>query len=64
MEGAEVQKRCHLALPIRERSCRVRFRENPEVLREVDNHRRRMLLARFNDGATTFLSPHEVKILE
>jgi hypothetical protein len=64
MEGAEAQKRCHLALPIRDRSGRVRFRENPEVLREVDNLGRRMLLVRFDDGATTFLFPHEVKVLE
>jgi len=42
----------------------VRFRENPEVLRVVDNLGRRMLLVRFDDGATTFLFPHEVKVLE
>ena len=64
MEGAEPQKICHLALPIRDRSGRVRFRENPEVLRVVDNLGRRMLLVRFDDGATTFLFPHEVKVLE
>ncbi len=64
MEGAELQKRCQLVLPIRDRSGRVRFRESPEVVREVDNLGRRMLLVRFDDGATTFLFPHEVKALE
>jgi len=64
MEGAELQKRCQLALPIRDRSGRVRFREVPEVVREVDNLGRRMLLVRFDDGATTLLFPHEVKVFE
>ncbi len=64
MEGAELQKRCELALPTRDRSGRVRFRESPEVVREVDNLGRRMLLVRFDDGATTFVFPHEVKELE
>jgi hypothetical protein len=64
MEGAEAQKRCHLALPIHDRNGRVRFRETPEVLREVDNLGRRMLLLRFDDGVTTFLFPYEVKVLE
>ena len=42
----------------------MRFRENPEVVREFDNLGRRMLLVRFDDGATTFLFPHEVKVFE
>ena len=62
--SAEFQKECQLALPIRDRTGRVRFRENPEVIREVENLGRRMLLVRFEDGGTTFLFPHEVKVLE
>ena len=64
MEAQEVQKKCQLALPVRDRAGRVRFRESPEVVRELDNLGRRMLLVRFEDGATTFLFPHEVKALE
>ena len=47
--SAELQKKCQLALPIRDRTGRVRFRENPEVIRKVNNLGRRMLLARFED---------------
>ena len=64
MEGVALRKRCQLALPIRDPSGRVRFRENPEVVREIDNLGRRMILVRFDDGATTFLFPYEVTILE
>jgi len=63
--AAALQKRCQLALPIRDPSGRVRFRETPEIVREVDNNvGRRMLLVRFDDGATTFLFPHEVTVLK
>lgn len=64
MEGAELQTRCQLALAIRERSGRVRFRETLKSLREVENLGRQMLLVRFDDGAATFLFPHEVEALE
>ena len=64
MEAQAVQKKCQLALPVRDRTGRVRFRESPEVVRELDNLGRRMLLVRFDDGAITFLFPHEVKALE
>jgi hypothetical protein len=64
MEALELQKRCQLALPIRDRTGRVRFRESPEVVCEVDNLGRRILLVRCDDGGTTFLFPHEVKVLE
>ena len=33
-----------------------------EIVREVDNLGRRMLLVRFDDGAITFLFPHEVTV--
>ncbi len=64
MEAAASQKKCQLALPVRDRTGRVRFRDNPEVIREVDNLGRRMLLVRFEDGGTTFLFPHEVRGIE
>lgn len=63
-EKFEGQKRCQLAQPIRDRSGRVRFSENPEIVREIENLGRHMLLVRFDDGATTFIFPHEVKALE
>ena len=64
MEAPQNSKRCQLLQPIRDRSGMVRFHESPEVLREVENLGRRMLLVRFDDGATTLLFPHEVKSLE
>ncbi len=64
MEGAEHQRRCRLALPIRDQGGKLRFRESPAVVREVRNPDRRMLLVRFDDGATTFVFPHEVELLE
>ena len=64
MEGTERKRTCQLALPIRDRTGTVRFREKPQVVREVDSLGRRMLLVRFDDGATTFLFPHEVKVVE
>jgi hypothetical protein len=65
MEGAdklEVRTRCQLALPVRDWSGRVRFRETPEIIRQIDNLGRRMFLARFDDGTTTILFPHEVRM--
>lgn len=64
MEETEIQKRCQLMLPIRDRCGRLRFGETPEIVREFDNLGRRMLLVRFDDGATTILFPHEIKTLE
>jgi hypothetical protein len=58
------QRRCQLARPIRDPSGIVRFRENPEIVREVENLGRRLILVRFNDGATTFPFPHEVSVLQ
>jgi hypothetical protein len=64
MGGAQSSRRCQLTQPIRDAGGTVRFRENAEILHEVDNLGRRMILVRFDDGATTFLFPHEVKVLE
>ena len=53
-----------MTLPIRDRSGTVHFGENPEIVRELDNLGRRMLLVRFDDGSTTFVFPYEAEVLE
>jgi len=59
-DNCDTTRRCHLVRPIRDRSGKVRFRETPEIVKELDNLGRRMFLVRFEDGSTTFLFPHEV----
>jgi hypothetical protein len=56
----EIPTRCQLLIAVRDRSGKVRFRETPEIIREVCNLGRRMFLVRFDDGETTFLFPNEV----
>ena len=60
METGQIEKRCRLAAPIRDHTGRVHFGEWPTILREVNNLDRHMLLVQFDDGATTFVFPHEV----
>jgi hypothetical protein len=48
--------------PVRDHSGKIRFAESAEIVREVNNLGRRMLLVRFDDGATTFLFPDEVTV--
>jgi hypothetical protein len=60
MENAQTEKRCRLVGSIRDHNGRVRFGEQPTILREIDNLDRHMFLVKFDDGATTFLFPHEV----
>ena len=55
-------KSCQLRMPIRDRAGPTHFRDHPRVIREVDNLGRHMYLVRFDDGATTFVFPHEVEI--
>jgi hypothetical protein len=55
-------RRCRLVKPVRDPSGKIRFGESAEIVREVDNLGRRMLLVRFDDGATTFLFPDEVTV--
>ncbi|MGH7814167.1 MAG: hypothetical protein ACREQI_09215 [Candidatus Binataceae bacterium] len=57
-----VGARCKLVKPVRDHEGRPRVGEHPRILREVDNLDRRMYLVQFDDGATTFLFPHEVEI--
>jgi len=62
METRQIEKRCRLLGSIRDHSGRVRYGEQPTILREVDNLDRHMFLVKFDDGATTFLFPHEVAV--
>ena len=60
MESMQIEKRCRLIGSVRDHKGRVRFGEHPTILREIENLDRRMFLVQFEDGATTFLFPHEV----
>lgn len=55
--------RCRLLRPVRDKEGRLRFHETLRIVREVNNLERRMLLAQFDDGATLFLFPDEVAML-
>lgn len=57
---AQRENRCMLLRPIRDREGRTRFGEQPRILREVHNLDRQMFLVEFEDGATTFVFPHEI----
>ena len=57
-----VGKRCRLLKPVRDHEGRSRFKEEPRIVREIENLGRRMYLVQFNDGATTFLFPDEVVV--
>ncbi len=57
-----IGRHCQLLKPVRDQQGRTRFKEKPEILREVDNLNRRMFLVRFADGATTFLFPDEINL--
>jgi hypothetical protein len=59
----ETARRCKLLRPVRDHEGRVRFQERPEIVQEIENLGRRMLLVRFDDGANTFLFPHEVVLV-
>jgi hypothetical protein len=61
--GANSKSR-QLRIAIRDGAGRTHFRDHPQVLREIDNLGRHMYLMRFDDGATTFVFPHEVEILD
>jgi hypothetical protein len=60
-ESAGEARRCSLVRPIRDREGRLRFHENPAIVREVVNLGRLMYLVRFDDGATTFVFPDEIR---
>lgn len=55
-----VGRYCRLTKPVRDREGHSRFNERPRILREVRNLDRVMYLVQFEDGATTFVFPHEV----
>jgi len=60
MESKQIEKRSRLVEPLRDHNGRVHFGEQPTILREVNNLDRHMFLVQFDDGATSFLFPHEV----
>jgi hypothetical protein len=53
---------CRLLKPVRDHEGRSRFVERPRVLHEVTNLGRHMYLVQFDDGATTYLFPNEIRI--
>jgi hypothetical protein len=58
----ESARQCELLKPVRDAAGRSHFHESVTLLREIHNLDRTMYLVRFEDGATTFLFPHEVAI--
>ena len=58
-----VGRRCRLLKPVRDHEGLNRFTEQPRIMREVENLGRRMYLVQFDDGATTFLFPDEVVVM-
>ena len=62
MENTQTAQHCILNAPIRDRAGRIRFQEQPRVLRKINNLDRQMLLVQFDDGATTFVFPNEVTL--
>jgi hypothetical protein len=59
-DGTVVGRYCRLLKPVRDREGHSRFGERPRILREVRNLDRVMYLVQFEDGATTFVFPHEI----
>jgi hypothetical protein len=57
-----VGRLCRLIGLVRDHHGRSRFKEQPRILREVNNLDRRMFLVQFDDGSTTFLFPDEVVV--
>jgi hypothetical protein len=64
MGTVQESKRRQLEKPIRDPNGGLQFHETSESQRKVNNLGRRTLPVRFDDGATTFLFPHEVVAAE
>jgi hypothetical protein len=60
----EEGKCCRLLRPLRDHEGRERFGDWLKIIRQVDNFDRRMYLVKFGDGATMFVFPHEVEIVD
>lgn len=56
----QTENRCRLLRPIRDREGRAHFGERPRIVRELENLDRHMFLVEFENGATTFVFPHEI----
>jgi len=57
------RKFCKLLEPVRDHEGHIRCAGSVEIVKEIDNLDRHMYLIRFEDGATTFVFPHEVELL-
>ena len=57
------RKYCRPLEPVRDHEGHIRFTGAVEIVKEIDNLDRHMYLVRFEDGATTFVFPHEVEVL-
>ena len=56
----EPGQRYKLIEPVRDANGRLRFRDELEIVREIQNLGRKMFLVRFVDGGTTCLFPNEL----
>ncbi|HTY54015.1 MAG TPA: hypothetical protein VMB26_02380 [Candidatus Binataceae bacterium] len=62
LEVAVTGKHCTLLKPVRDREGHTHFSERPLILQEIKNLDRCMYLVKFDDGATTFVFPHEMAV--
>jgi len=65
MEASDVAvtgMHCRLLRPVRDREGHSHFTEQPLILKEIKNLDRHMYLVKFDDGATTFVFPHEMAV--
>ena len=62
LDVAVTGKHCRLLRPVRDREGHSHFTEQPLILKEIKNLDRHMFLVKFDDGATTFVFPHEMAV--
>ena len=62
LDVAVTGKHCRLLRPVRDREGHSHFTEQPLILKEIKNLDRHMYLVKFDDGATTFVFPHEMAV--
>ena len=59
-----VGKKVKLLVPVRSSNGKEYFKEHPKITRIIDNLDRHMFCVVFEDGASTFLFPNEIEVLE
>ena len=62
LDVAVTGKHCRLLRPVRDREGHSHFTEQPLILKEINTLDRHMYLVKFDDGATTFVFPHEMAV--